>query len=75
MAPSDIGGSAEERREGGTALVIIGVVLWCFDALVFFFLPAGFRIGHHGSYLAIVIVLALIGLGLISSGSRRRAAA
>lgn len=75
MAPSDVGKSAEERREGATALIVIGVALWFFAALVFFFLRAAFRVGHHRSFVAIIIVLALIGLGLIISGSRRRAAA
>ncbi len=75
MTREQIGRSAEERRESGTALIIIGVVLWFFAALVFFFLRAGFRVGHHRSFLAIIIILALIGLGLIISGSRRRAAA
>ncbi len=75
MAPEHIGRSTEERREGGTALIIIGVALWFFAALVFFFLRAAFRVGHHRSFLAIIIVLALIGLGFIISGSRRRAAA
>jgi hypothetical protein len=64
----------EDRRETGAALAIIGVVLWCFDALVIFFLPAGFRLGHQAAFLAIVIILAVAGLVLVISGSRRRAA-
>lgn len=66
--------SPEERRESGAALTAIGVILWAFDVLVFFFLPAAFRRGHYAGFLTIVIVLAVVGLVLIISGSRRRAA-
>ncbi len=63
-----------EGRESGTALAIIGVILWFFDALVFFFLPASFKTGHHAEFLAIIIGIAVLGLVFIIVGSRRRAA-
>ncbi len=62
-----------EGGESGTALAIIGVILWFFDALVFFFLPAGFKLGHQRVFLAIIIAIAILGLVLIILGSRRRA--
>ena len=73
MADADKRGEAE-RSETGTVLAIIGVILWFFDALVFFFLPAGFKLGHQAAFLTIVIALAVLGLVLIILGSRRRAA-
>ncbi len=63
-----------ERRESGTALGIVGVILWLFDALVFFFLPAGFKLGHQRGFLAIIIAIAVLGLVLIVVGAQRRAA-
>ena len=54
---------------------IIGGILWAFDLLVIFFLPAAFRLGHQAAFLTIVVVLALVGLLLIIFGMRRRAAA
>ncbi len=62
-----------EGGESGTALAIIGVILWFFDALVFFFLPAGFKLGHQRVFVAIIIAIAILGLVLIILGSRRRA--
>ncbi len=63
-----------ETHETGTALAIIGVILWFFDALVFFFLPAGFKLGHHAEFVTIIVAIAVIGLALIIVGSRKRAA-
>ena len=38
--------NTEERRENGLSLIVIGFLLWFFDALVFFFMPAGVRLGE-----------------------------
>ncbi len=75
MAPKDLAEGPEERRERGTALIVAGVVLWCFAGLVVFFLPAGLKVGHRATFLAIVVALAIVGLVLIISGSRGRAPA
>ncbi len=64
----------EERQESGAALTIIGVILWAFDVLIFFFLPAAVKVGYHRAFLAIMAVLAAVGLLLIIIGMRRRAA-
>ena len=69
-----IPGNGAEERESGAALAIVGVILWFFDALVFFFLPAGFKLGHERVFLAIIVAVAVLGLVLIIVGSRRRAA-
>ncbi len=66
--------NGSERRESGTVLMIVGVILWFFDALVFFFLPAGFKLGHQRVFLTIIVADAVLGLVLIIVGSRRRAA-
>jgi len=63
------GVSSEVRRENGLSLIMIGFMLWFFDTLVFFFMPAGERLGH-GRPFAILIGSAflagaiLIGLGM-----------
>lgn len=74
MSPEHVPGSAEERREHGLALAAVGVVLWAFDVLVIFFFPASVKVGYRAVFLIIVIVLALLGLVLVISGSRKRAA-
>ena len=74
MADDNRPESPEERRESGAALSVIGAILWAFDVLVIFFLPAAFRLGHQGAFLTIVVVLAVVGLILIIFGLRRRAA-
>ncbi len=75
MAPNNRPEANEERGASGAALSIIGVILWAFDVLFLFFLPAAFKVGHHASFLAIMAVLAAVGLLLIMIGMRRRAAA
>ena len=38
--------SSEERRENGLSLMLTGFMLWFFDLLILFFMPAGVRLGH-----------------------------
>jgi hypothetical protein len=38
--------SSEERREIGMSLMVIGFILWFFDLLILFFMPAGVRLGY-----------------------------
>ncbi len=59
--------SAEDRREVDLAVVLIGFLLWVFDFLVVFFLPAGLKRGRLG-FVAIVATLAVAGLVLIVTG-------
>jgi hypothetical protein len=60
--------------EAWSALVIIGLGVWLADLLVVFFAPAAFRVGHGSSFLIIIAVLAIVGLGLILLGRRHRTA-
>ena len=66
---------AEEKRESGAGLMFIGLAIWVVDALVVFFLPSAVRLGRHGVFIAIVIVLALLGLILMVSGYVKRSRA
>jgi hypothetical protein len=51
--------NVEERRENGLSLMVIGFVLWFFDALVLFFMPAGVRLGEQRPF-AILILSAFV---------------
>ena len=62
----------EERRENGLALIMIGFMLWFFDALVFFFMPAGLRLGHPRPFEILIGCAFLAGILLISLGMRLR---
>ena len=64
--------STEERRENGTALMIVGWVLVLFALLVMFFNPAAVRLGQLRIEV-IAGVLVLTGLVLNLAGSRIRA--
>jgi uncharacterized membrane-anchored protein len=46
--------NTEERRENGLSLIVIGFLLWFFDALVFFFMPAGVRLGEQRPFALLV---------------------
>jgi uncharacterized membrane protein YqjE len=61
-----------EKREQGTAISFIGLAVLVVDLLVVFFAPAAFRVGRHVEFLALIVVLALIGFGLIWVGRARR---
>jgi hypothetical protein len=64
--------NTEQRRENGLSLIMIGFMLWFFDALVFFFMPAGIRLGQQRPF-AILIVSALVaGVALIAIGAYLR---
>jgi hypothetical protein len=61
----------EQRRENGTSMIVIGFMMWCFAALIFFFMPAGVRLGQQrafgiliGSVMVAGLVVAAIGLRL-----------
>jgi hypothetical protein len=46
--------NTEERRENGLSLIVIGFLLWFFDALVFFFMPAGVRLGQQRGFMILI---------------------
>ena len=66
---------AEEVREKGLSLEVIGGMLWFFDFLILFFLPAGLKLGHKAAVLTLMIALGLLGLVLFVSGVVIRARA
>ena len=53
----------ESRRETGTSLMFIGLAIWVADALVAFFFPAAVKIGRQGTFLSVILVLAICGYG------------
>jgi hypothetical protein len=58
----------EERRETGLSLITIGFMLWFFDALVFFFMPAGVRLGHPRPFAVLIASAFVAGAILIAVG-------
>jgi len=60
----------EARRENGLALITIGFMLWFFDALVFFFMPAGVRLGHPRPFEILIGSAFVAGALLIALGMR-----
>jgi Na+-driven multidrug efflux pump len=63
----------EDRREVGLSLITIGCMLWCFDLLVAFFLPAGYRIGHQRAFLLLIGSAAVAGIILVLIGWKMKA--
>lgn len=63
----------ESKKETGTSLMFIGLAIWVADALVAFFLPAAVRIGRQGMFLSVILVLAVMGLALMTTGYMFRA--
>jgi hypothetical protein len=56
--------NTEEQRENGLGLIVIGFLLWFFDALVFFFMPAGVRLGQQRGF-TILIASAFVGGAIV----------
>jgi hypothetical protein len=48
--------------------MFIGLAVWVADALVAFFFPSAVRIGRQGTFLTIILVLAVMGLALMLNG-------
>jgi NADH:ubiquinone oxidoreductase subunit 6 (subunit J) len=63
---------SEEKREVGSALMVIGWVLVLFAFLVMFFQPAAVKLGES-RFQIIAAVLVLTGLALNIIGARVRA--
>jgi len=64
--------SSEEKRETGSALMVIGWVLVLFAFLVMFFYPAGAKLGE-ARFQVIAAVLLVLGLLLNIIGARTKA--
>ncbi len=60
--------NAEEVRDKGLSLEVIGGMIWFFDFLILFFLPAGIKLGHKTTFLVVMGALAAVGLVLFISG-------
>jgi hypothetical protein len=60
--------SSEERRETGMSLITIGLMLWFFDALVFFFMPAGVRLGQARPFEILIASASIAGAIVIAIG-------
>ena len=60
--------SSEEKREGGSALMVIGWVMMLFAFLVMFFHPAALKLGET-RFAVIAICLAIAGLMLSVAGT------
>lgn len=61
----------EDRQERSLALKVIGWGLILCDLLVFFFVPASFKVGNQRVFLGIIFGLLIAGLALVFAGSKR----
>ena len=69
------GSREEEVREKGLGLEVVGGMVWFFDFLILFFLPAGLRLGHKTAFVIIMVALFVLGAVLLVSGYTMRARA
>lgn len=60
--------NTEARRELGTSLMFIALILWVADLLVLFFFPAALKLGRATGFVAIIASLAGLGLFLMIWG-------
>lgn len=65
--------NSEERQERSSALKVIGFGLILAGMLVFFFLPAGQKLGQQRGFVTIVSAMVLAGLALVIVGAVRGA--
>ncbi len=67
--------NAEERRETGLSLELIGGIVLFFDFLVLFFFPAGMKWGQARGFSVILITVAVVSFAIVVCGHviRRRA--
>ncbi len=63
----------EEVKEKGLSLEVIGGMVWFFDFLILFFLPAGIKLGHRAAFLTVMAALFVLGAALYVSGWVMRA--
>ena len=64
--------NTEDRRETGLSLIVIGFMLWFFDAMIFFFMPAGIKLGHQRPFVILTVAVFLAGIVMMCIGSYLR---
>lgn len=65
--------NTEEVKEKGLSLEVIGGMVWFFDFLILFFLPAGAKLGHRAAFLTVMAALFVLGAALYAGGWVMRA--
>jgi positive regulator of sigma E activity len=65
----------EVRRETGTSMMFLGLMVWVADLLVLFFLPAAVKQGRQELFSSIMIILFLLGTYLTVTGYLQRRSA
>lgn len=60
--------SSEERRENGLSLILVGFMLWFFDLLILFFMPAGVRLGHARPFEVLMVSVFVAGAVVMAIG-------
>jgi uncharacterized membrane-anchored protein len=68
IAPQVANDHSEERNEKGLSLIVIGFLLWFFDALVFFFMPAGVRLGQQRGFVILTLSAFVAGAAVMGIG-------
>ena len=68
IVPNDANDKYEERSEKGRSLIVIGALLWIFDAFIFFFMPAGVRLGEQKPFAVILISAFVAGAVVMGCG-------
>ena len=68
IVPNDANDRYEERSEKGRSLIVIGALLWIFDAFIFFFMPAGVRLGEQKPFALILISAFVAGAVVMGCG-------
>ncbi len=64
--------SSSDKRENAGAMAVIGLALLVVDLLVIFFAPVSGKVGRGSVFMALIVVLAVIGLGLVIIGRMQR---
>ena len=68
IVPNDANDKYEERSEKCRSLIVIGALLWIFDAFIFFFMPAGVRLGEQKPFALILISAFVAGAVVMGCG-------
>ena len=68
IVPQNANDTFEERTEKGRSLIVIGALLWIFDAFIFFFMPAGVRLGEQKPFATIIISAFVAGAVVMGCG-------
>jgi len=68
LVPQNANDHPEERIEKGRSLIVIGFVLWFFDGLIVFFLPAGVRLGQQRGFATLILSAFLAGAAVMAVG-------